>query len=79
MPMSSIPANLVTIFCGGVLDLGTRDEERSYDAHITGSLHYASDSFSQKIPNLLQDVKGKDTLVFHCALSQVCDFIDFSA
>eukprot|EP00268_Persea_americana_P063736 TRINITY_DN82_c0_g1_i1.p1 TRINITY_DN82_c0_g1~~TRINITY_DN82_c0_g1_i1.p1 ORF type:complete len:133 (-),score=6.86 TRINITY_DN82_c0_g1_i1:490-888(-) len=48
-----------------------RDEERSYDAHITGSLHYASDSFSQKIPNLLQDVKGKDTLVFHCALSQV--------
>ncbi|XXG45402.1 hypothetical protein AAC387_Pa02g0492 [Persea americana] len=48
-----------------------RDEERSYDAHITGSLHYAGDSFSQKIPNLLQDVKGKDTLVFHCALSQV--------
>lgn len=48
-----------------------RDEERNYDAHIGGSLHYASDTFSEKIPNLLQDVKGKDTLVFHCALSQV--------
>ncbi|KAF8396526.1 hypothetical protein HHK36_018150 [Tetracentron sinense] len=48
-----------------------RDDERSYDAHIAGSLHYASDTFSDKIPNLIQDVKGKDTLVFHCALSQV--------
>lgn len=48
-----------------------RDDERSYDAHIAGSLHYASDTFINKIPNLIQDVKGKDTLVFHCALSQV--------
>ncbi|XP_077221661.1 rhodanese/Cell cycle control phosphatase superfamily protein [Tasmannia lanceolata] len=48
-----------------------RDDERNYDAHIAGSLHYASETFSQKIPNLLQQVKGKDTLVFHCALSQV--------
>ncbi|KAA8516579.1 hypothetical protein F0562_016915 [Nyssa sinensis] len=48
-----------------------RDEERSYDGHIAGSLHYASDSFSDKIPNLVQAVRGKDTLVFHCALSQV--------
>ncbi|KAL5540797.1 hypothetical protein UlMin_042410 [Ulmus minor] len=48
-----------------------RDDERSYDGHIAGSLHYASDTFSDKIPNLVQQVKGKDTLVFHCALSQV--------
>ncbi|KAK1289287.1 Dual specificity phosphatase Cdc25 [Acorus calamus] len=48
-----------------------RDEERSYDPHIAGSLHYASDSFYQNIPNLLRDVHGKDTLVFHCALSKV--------
>ncbi|XP_073112450.1 arsenate reductase 2.2-like [Elaeis guineensis] len=48
-----------------------RDEERSYDAHIAGSHHYASDTFSEKIPDLLQAVKGKDTLVFHCALSKV--------
>ncbi|KAK6942758.1 Rhodanese-like domain, partial [Dillenia turbinata] len=48
-----------------------RDDERSYDAHIGGSLHYASDTFYEKIPNLIQSVKGKDTLVFHCALSQV--------
>ncbi|PWA36778.1 rhodanese/Cell cycle control phosphatase superfamily protein [Artemisia annua] len=48
-----------------------RDEERSYDGHIAGSLHFASDSFVDKIPSLVQAAKGKDTLVFHCALSQV--------
>ncbi|KAK3043059.1 hypothetical protein RJ639_002627, partial [Escallonia herrerae] len=48
-----------------------RDDERSYDGHIAGSLHFASDAFSERIPYLIQAVKGKDTLVFHCALSQV--------
>lgn len=52
-----------------------RDEERSYDAHIAGSLHYASDTFSERMPDLLQAVKGKDTLVFHCALSKVAPFL----
>ncbi|KAE9465467.1 hypothetical protein C3L33_02616, partial [Rhododendron williamsianum] len=52
-----------------------RDDERSYDGHIPGSLHYASDTFSEKIPNLVQSVAGKDTLVFHCALSQGLRFI----
>ncbi|GMN39236.1 hypothetical protein TIFTF001_008463 [Ficus carica] len=51
--------------------IDVRDEERSYDGHIAGSLHYASDSFSDKISNLIREVNGKDTLVFHCALSQV--------
>ncbi|KAI6698055.1 hypothetical protein NL676_018174 [Syzygium grande] len=36
-----------------------RDEERSYDGHIPGSLHYASGSFSDKIADLVQDVKGE--------------------
>ena len=48
-----------------------RDEERNYDGHISGSLHFASDTFSDNISNLIHQVKGKDTLVFHCALSQV--------
>ncbi|URD80170.1 RHOD [Musa troglodytarum] len=48
-----------------------RDEERSYDAHIAGSLHYASETFGERMPDLLHAVKGKDTLVFHCALSKV--------
>ena len=51
--------------------IDVRDDERSYDGHIAGSLHFASDTFSDKISNLVQQVKGKDTLVFHCALSQV--------
>lgn len=51
-----------------------RDDERSYDGHIAGSLHYASDTFPDRISHLAQQVKGKDTLVFHCALSQVCGF-----
>ncbi|XP_075517372.1 dual specificity phosphatase Cdc25-like [Primulina tabacum] len=48
-----------------------RDDERSSDGHISGSLHFASDSFVDKMPNLIEAAKGKDTLVFHCALSQV--------
>ncbi|KAL9272345.1 Dual specificity phosphatase Cdc25-like protein [Drosera capensis] len=48
-----------------------RDEERSYDGHIAGSFHFASDGFVERIPSLIQMVKGRDTLVFHCALSQV--------
>ncbi|XP_050243210.1 dual specificity phosphatase Cdc25 [Quercus robur] len=51
--------------------IDVRDDERSYDGHIAGSLHFASDTFSDKISHLVQQVKGKDTLVFHCALSQV--------
>ncbi|KAM7526168.1 hypothetical protein LguiA_016070 [Lonicera macranthoides] len=48
-----------------------RDDERTYDGHIAGSLHFASDTFNDKLPTLLESVKDKDTLVFHCALSQV--------
>ncbi|XP_059312290.1 dual specificity phosphatase Cdc25 [Lycium ferocissimum] len=48
-----------------------RDDERSYDGHIAGSLHFASDTFVDKMPSLVQAANGKDTLVFHCALSQV--------
>ncbi|KAJ8529385.1 hypothetical protein K7X08_036220 [Anisodus acutangulus] len=48
-----------------------RDDERSYDGHIAGSLHFASDTFIDKMPSLIQAANGKDTLVFHCALSQV--------
>ncbi|EEF45101.1 dual specificity phosphatase Cdc25 [Ricinus communis] len=51
--------------------IDVRDDERSNDGHIAGSLHYASDTFSDRISDLIQQVKGKDTLVFHCALSQV--------
>ncbi|KAK9162606.1 hypothetical protein Syun_003508 [Stephania yunnanensis] len=43
---------------------------RNYDAHIAGSLHYVSGTFLEKIPNIIQEVNGKDTLVFYCALSQ---------
>ncbi|XP_006851272.2 arsenate reductase 2.2 [Amborella trichopoda] len=51
--------------------IDVRDEERSYDAHIAASLHYASETFYDKMPKLFADLKGKDTLVFHCALSKV--------
>nr|CAD1844746.1 unnamed protein product [Ananas comosus var. bracteatus] len=51
--------------------IDVRDEERSYDAHIAGSLHFPSDTFSERLSDLLRSVRGKDTLVFHCALSKV--------
>ncbi|KAJ1299185.1 hypothetical protein BS78_01G512700 [Paspalum vaginatum] len=48
-----------------------RDEERSYDGHIAGSHHYASDTFADRMPDLAQATGAKETLVFHCALSKV--------
>ena len=50
-----------------------RDEERSHQAHIAGSHHFASGSFEARMPELARAASGKDTLVFHCALSQVPD------
>uniref|UniRef100_A0A0A9NZH5 arsenate reductase (glutathione/glutaredoxin) n=1 Tax=Arundo donax TaxID=35708 RepID=A0A0A9NZH5_ARUDO len=53
--------------------IDVRDEERSYQAHIAGSHHFASGGFAARMPELAQaaTASGKDTLVFHCALSQV--------
>ncbi|BFI23366.1 Cdc25 family phosphatase [Marchantia polymorpha subsp. ruderalis] len=48
-----------------------RDEERKYDGHIAGSLHYPSDTFVENIPDLVKNLKGHDTVVFHCAKSQI--------
>ncbi|KAJ8754022.1 hypothetical protein K2173_001920 [Erythroxylum novogranatense] len=62
LPMSCRP---------NVAIVDVRDHERQYDGHIPGSLHYPSGTFGNRMSNLVQDVQGKDTLVFHCALSQV--------
>ncbi|KAL0426433.1 UNVERIFIED_CONTAM: Dual specificity phosphatase Cdc25 [Sesamum latifolium] len=51
--------------------IDVRDEERTYDGHIAGSLHFASGTFVDKLPSLVEATQDKDTLVFHCALSQV--------
>ncbi|KAF3778713.1 Dual specificity phosphatase [Nymphaea thermarum] len=66
------PAQLLAIqHLPKVAVIDVRDEERKYDGHIAGSLHVASGSFSENLPSLLAQVKAKDTVVFHCALSQV--------
>ncbi|XP_011077310.1 dual specificity phosphatase Cdc25 [Sesamum indicum] len=51
--------------------IDVRDDERSSDGHIAGSLHFANATFLNKLPSLVEATKDKDTLVFHCALSQV--------
>lgn len=51
--------------------IDVRDEERSYDGHIAGSWHFASDTFEEQLPNLVEKIQGRETLVFHCAKSQV--------
>jgi len=48
-----------------------RDEERGFDGHIAGSMHYSSDGFEDKLPKLVEEVKDKETVVFHCSFSQV--------
>ena len=71
LSLHKIESDIEVFFFFFCVWLFCRDDERSYDGHIAGSLHFASDTFSDKISNLVQQVKGKDTLVFHCALSQV--------
>ncbi|KAH9572317.1 hypothetical protein CY35_02G142000 [Sphagnum magellanicum] len=51
--------------------IDVRDEERDLDGHIAGSMHFASESFEEKLPELLQEINGKEAVVFHCAKSQV--------
>ena len=45
-----------------IIVVDVKDNESSYDGHISGSLHHTSDTLSEKIPNLIQAVRGKDTL-----------------
>ncbi|CAM6123964.1 unnamed protein product [Calypogeia fissa] len=71
-PVTFIPAgDFARLRDPSVAVVDVRDEERKYDGHIAGSLHYPSEAFENKIPDLLKDLKGKDTVVFHCAKSQI--------
>uniref|UniRef100_A0A0D9XM38 arsenate reductase (glutathione/glutaredoxin) n=1 Tax=Leersia perrieri TaxID=77586 RepID=A0A0D9XM38_9ORYZ len=67
------PAKLLAMARGNprVAIIDVRDEERSYQAHIAGSHHFASRSFAARLPELARVTGDKDTLVFHCALSKV--------
>ncbi|KAK8060031.1 CDC25-like phosphatase YCH1 [Apiospora saccharicola] len=38
--------------------------------HIQGSLNFPSRSLDAMMPTLLRKLEGKETVVFHCALSQ---------
>lgn len=49
-----------------------RDDEREYDGHIPGSLHFASADFDDTLPQLWPAIRGKKAVIMHCALSQVC-------
>lgn len=71
-PVKFIPAeDFTTLRDASVAVVDVRDEERKHDGHIAGSLHYPSATFERKIPDLLKDLKGTDTVVFHCAKSQM--------
>ncbi|GAQ88621.1 Rhodanese or Cell cycle control phosphatase [Klebsormidium nitens] len=48
-----------------------RDDEREYDGHIAGSLHFASAEFDDTLPRLWPAIRGKKAVIMHCALSQV--------
>ena len=38
--------------------------------HIRGSIHIPSTTLDYKIPELVRQLKDKDSVVFHCSLSQ---------
>jgi hypothetical protein len=56
----------------GLYTMIGRDDERAFDGHIAGSMHFSSGSFEEKLPKLVEEVKNKETVVFHCSFSQVC-------
>ncbi|KAK6082509.1 hypothetical protein SCUP515_02264 [Seiridium cupressi] len=46
-----------------------RDDDH-IGGHIQGSLHFPSRSLEAMMPTLLRKLEDKETVVFHCALSQ---------
>lgn len=70
-----IPPLLMSCDCGvltaGLYVMIDRDGERASDGHIAGSMHFCSGSFEETLPKLVEEVKNKETVVFHCSLSQV--------
>ncbi|TGO82370.1 hypothetical protein BPOR_0847g00010 [Botrytis porri] len=58
---SSKPHNLAII--------DVRDDDH-IGGHIKHSIHVPSSTLDYKIPELVRKLKDKDTVVFHCALSQ---------
>ncbi|KAF7858039.1 hypothetical protein EAF04_009395 [Stromatinia cepivora] len=57
----STPQNLAII--------DVRDDDH-IGGHIKHSIHVPSSTLDYKIPELVRKLKDKDTVVFHCALSQ---------
>ena len=57
----SLPADVV------VVDVRASDH---VGGHIRGSKHVPSGSLDYRLPELVRELQGKDTVVFHCALSQ---------
>ena len=54
---------------GSVAVIDVRDEDH-VGGHIKGSQHVPSASLDYRMPELVRTLKGKEKVVFHCALSQ---------
>ncbi|KAI9865139.1 MAG: hypothetical protein M1813_002459 [Trichoglossum hirsutum] len=50
-----------------VVDVRTSDH---VGGHIATSVHAPSDTLDHRMPELVRELRGKKTVVFHCALSQ---------
>jgi rhodanese-related sulfurtransferase len=59
---ASAPASIVVV--------DVRDSDH-IGGHIKGSIHAPTPDLDWKMPELVRTLKDKDTVVFHCALSQV--------
>ncbi|KAI8628327.1 Rhodanese-like protein [Xylariaceae sp. FL1651] len=53
----------------GIAIVDVRDDDH-IGGHIRTSLHFPSRSLDAAMPTLLRKLANKDTVVFHCALSQ---------
>ncbi|KAI1358157.1 Rhodanese-like protein [Xylaria arbuscula] len=53
----------------GIAVVDVRDDDH-IGGHIRNSLHFRSNSLDATMPTLLRRLEDKDTVIFHCALSQ---------
>lgn len=62
-------ADLVRSKCPGLAIIDVRDDDY-IGGHIVGCQNVPTNTHDYKMPELVRTLKDKDTVVFHCVLSQ---------
>ncbi|KAF2237022.1 Cdc25 family phosphatase-like protein Ibp1 [Viridothelium virens] len=67
--LSAIILNQAASQSAGYAIIDVRDSDH-IGGHIHGSMHVPSSTLDYRIPELVRQLKDKDSVIFHCSLSQ---------